>query len=240
MLRMKNKFFIILVIFFCSCVSVVLHGYLSMRGGNLIKGGVAGSSLCQINSTFNCDNTLATRYSQFLGLPLSDWGLALNALLAVITFIVLSGMIEGPATVLAVIGFLTALSAGASLLLLSVSYFVLNMFCPVCIVLYILSFISAWVFYTGHFVKSLRNFFAGSLKEVFKKLDKNFLIGCVSALAGAALLSNRIFLHLTGANTAQKRVPALVLDWKASPLKPQNINLSYKKGAKPFSPPLPL
>lgn len=47
----------------------------------------AAPSICAINESMNCDSVAATEYSQFLGVPLSLWGVCLYLFVLFITFV---------------------------------------------------------------------------------------------------------------------------------------------------------
>ena len=116
--------------------------YLSYIHYNL-KFGIGEKSLCNINDTFNCDIVNLSTYATLLGQPISLWGVFTNLTLL---FLGLSAYIEEKEskkyfTTLLSILFAVGIVA-VSILLATVSFFVLETYCLFCILAYILSLIS--------------------------------------------------------------------------------------------------
>ena len=62
-------------------LSVLAHLYLTLHYYPLKFGFAAGQSICNLNAKFDCDAVSTSVYSAFLGIPLSVWGAAFNAVL---------------------------------------------------------------------------------------------------------------------------------------------------------------
>ena len=128
-------------IFICSLISISFDLYLSSRSYSLSADAVGKSAICHINDPLNCDNALASDYSEFAGIPLSDWGFATHLLIALLSFMLIIGWVEKPSFFWLALVSLSVLSTAASLIMMSISAFVIHLFCPFCIILYVLSFI---------------------------------------------------------------------------------------------------
>ena len=140
------------IIAICALISVALHLYLSNRSYSLSSDKAEKSALCHINSYLDCDRVLSSPYSHVAYLPLSNYGFALNF---IIVFLSLLLMINGKKQLMwPALGFFSILSAIGSFTMLSISLFVLPFLCPLCVVLYILSFV---ILFCAFFRTSLLN-----------------------------------------------------------------------------------
>ncbi len=130
-------------------IAVGVHAYLASHHFDLKFGEVNTHSLCNINATFNCEAASASKFAEFLGVPMAVWGAFTNiALLALIIFQPLSEAEKYPATrrnLLLLSGFVALMS----LIMGSISIFLLSVFCPGCMLTYILSFITFFGLWAG-------------------------------------------------------------------------------------------
>ena len=205
---MKKYFFIILV---CAGISSGLHLYLSFRTQAVLAGKAESSSICHINDQLNCDTALASEYSQIAGLHLSDMGFATNLIIALLAFMLLNSLREqAPRILLALTAFSTA-SASASLVMLMLSLFALKVFCPFCLILYLLSFVILACLYLTINKKLLLS--------AVKKTTFRFIAGCSLAWLSISLLSCLIIMHLNKSQADPKTVRVQLLDWLSAPEK---------------------
>jgi protein-disulfide isomerase len=123
-------------------LAIVDHTYLLHEHYLLRFGQIEAKSLCNINELFNCAAVSASRFSEFLGVPMALWGIAANAVLLLLTvwhlFTDDDGVDISRRNILLVSGFI----ALTSIIMGSISTFVVGRLCPFCIVAYALSFIS--------------------------------------------------------------------------------------------------
>ncbi len=219
----------ILIIFICALSSIGFHIYLSLRGQALINGDIHGSSICRINNYLNCDNALASDYTTFAGLPLSDWGIATGIMIAYLSGALLLGLVENIATTWLALAFLIYLSAGASLVMLGISIFILHLFCPFCLILYVLSFIIAG-FYWIAFPREQQ--MSQAITQLWKNKQWKSVTSLLIPWIVLAILSYVICRQIGNTRLAGAGRPAqsFFLDWKSAPVKKTNIQPLLEKG----------
>ena len=123
-----------------SLLSAGLHFYLSQRSYQIQAGQVETSQICNISETLNCDSVLESSYSSFLGLPLSNFGFSFNLFLALILIGLMTQLLSSASywknLALYLAGFIALTS-----IIMTILSFRINAFCPVCLILYALSFL---------------------------------------------------------------------------------------------------
>ena len=202
---MKKNLYIISI---CSFIAIGFHLYLSSRSYSLSADKVEESNICHISSSLNCDNVLASEYSELANIPISNWGFATHLLIALLSLTLLIGWAEKPALLWVSLSSLSLLSALASLVMLSISIFILHVFCPFCIILYLLSFIIlACTFFSAKISIS-------SLKEARLFVPSVFFV-----LILISFMSHLIFTNTYNIQSVQKTVKLNMMDWKSSPVK---------------------
>jgi protein-disulfide isomerase/uncharacterized membrane protein len=123
-------------------IAILVHSYLAKHHYDLKFGEVTSTSLCNINSTFNCEAASASKFSELFGIPMAIWGAFTNtALLALIAFRPLFEPEKQPALRRALL-LMSGFVAATSLVMLAISAFILSTFCPFCMGAYVLSFIT--------------------------------------------------------------------------------------------------
>ena len=145
------------------------------------------SQICNINKTVNCDSALLSPYSSFFNIPISNFGLAFNILLALILIGLLLEFLGRTSYWKNAAFYLSGFIAVASAIMLIIS-FLTKTFCPVCFALYGLSFFS---------VGFLLFIFRQDLKKIFvleALKDKS------SLFSGGIVLLIVTFLHMTFVN----------------------------------------
>ena len=218
---MNKNFFIILI---CAIISSGIHLYLSSRAQSISAGQINESSICHINDRLNCDVALASEYSQFAGLHLSDLGFATNFIIALLAFTLISGLVEqAPRIILALVGF-SGLSVLASLVMMLLSGLFLKVFCPFCLILYLLSFV-IMIFMWPVFKKKF-------LLSSIKTLNFRFLSGLLLAWLITGILSHLIFINLSNTASSKQVVHVNFLDWLSAPIKNTSKAPLLKYGKK--------
>lgn len=122
--------------------SIATHGYLLSHHYALKFGDVAGQSLCNISSNFNCEAVAASRFSEILHVPVALWGALANGVLLVFALTFPLADNENRAALRRNILVVAAFIAFASLVMGGISLFVLGKGCPFCILAYVLSFVT--------------------------------------------------------------------------------------------------
>lgn len=204
---MKIKLYIV---FLGALISLMLHLYLSDRSYSIASDTVKASSLCHINESLNCDNTLTSPYSEFAGLPVSNWGFATHLIIAVLSILLILGWSDSPSSIIFTLNTLTVTSAITSLIMFSISLFILNSFCLFCIILYLLSFIIAISAFLLH--KPL------SIIAIIKK-HRFLLPGALASVVLTAFLLHSIFTKAHNIKPSKATVNSNVKDWMSAPVK---------------------
>ena len=122
-------------------MSVFAHSYLARRHYELQAGEFRESAICHVSEKINCDPALLSPYGKLLGISISNFGIGFNIILCLILIMFLlfpprpgeSGFWKQTSF------YLSGAIALASLAMLSLS-FALDLYCPVCLILYVLSF----------------------------------------------------------------------------------------------------
>ena len=126
-------------------LALPVHAYLLSEHYALRFGDVSGNSLCNINELFSCATVSASRYAELFGIPMAMWGASANfALLILLAWYPFVDETEkqkkaaARRNLLITSGFI----ALTSIVMGSISTFLLSKFCPFCIGAYFLSFLS--------------------------------------------------------------------------------------------------
>ena len=196
----------------CATISMALHLYLSNRAESLAAGAVnEPSSICHINEHFNCDSTLISNYSHFAGTHLSNWGFATHLIIAFLSLILIAGWTENRQSLSVALWAFSLLSFVASLIMLSISYFILHAFCMLCCILYVLSFIILLIL----LLTMRQPLFLPALKHT----QPLTLVIIVCFWAGSSILSHLVFIKINDTKSSTEIVKAHFQDWLDSPVK---------------------
>lgn len=122
---------------------------------NFIAG--ADPSFCNINSVIDCDGVAKTQYALFLGIPLAVWGTILYLVLLFLTYVdkineklnfEILKVFKNPSSYIAVLGLF---SFCCSMVLASISFFVIKKICILCFATYFIDLAIALVAKTDKF-----------------------------------------------------------------------------------------
>jgi len=128
---------------FASAVAAILdHAYLLNEHYTLRFGETSSKSLCNINELFSCAAASASKYSEFLGIPMALWGIAAN--LVIVLLLLWHPFTEGDKKSASRRNLLivSAVIALTSIVMASISIFLVAHLCPFCLLAYLLSFIT--------------------------------------------------------------------------------------------------
>ena len=211
-------------------LAVGAHAYLANRHFDLKFGEVNTHSLCNINATFNCEAVSASKFAEFLGVPMAIWGAFTNiALLAMMIFRPLAEPAKYTTTrrnLLLFSGFI----AFVSIVMGSISTFLLSALCPVCMLTYLLSFI-------GFF-----GLWAGLPKQPTSRhsVPTNFAFGDFLPLVYAAIfiglggmIASDQIKQGYGADRLKQMIPDAVNGWEQSAAHPIAMLEPLTGGASP-------
>lgn len=130
----------LVIILLATVITLLTHNYLADRHYQVGLGLAIEDSICNINSSFNCDNVNTSVYSEFLGIPMAIWGLATLfyfMLLALLAAFGKRGTHYAPS-----VYYLSVFIALTSVVMGLISIFSLGQYCLFCITAYLLSFIT--------------------------------------------------------------------------------------------------
>ncbi|CAN5518644.1 hypothetical protein BH10BDE1_BH10BDE1_14280 [soil metagenome] len=185
--------------------AALIHGYLLKSHYDLHYGEVSGSLMCDISSRFSCSAASASRWAEFLGVPMALWGLLANV--AFVTLAAWDPLTEGegrPAnrTGLLVISGVLAL---ASVVMGVISLTSLNTMCPFCLVTYVLSLVTLAGTWMGY-------------KPGLKLTFKLTFVGVVFAFGiSAFILNDQLRSGYTDGQDTGLRTAAALQDWQQNP-----------------------
>ncbi len=116
-------------------LSAVVAGYLGWVHLALLHGAGSFESLCNLGSGFDCDAVNTSRWSELAGLPISFWALPLYLCMVLLAWRGLSDSRRG-ARARGALVLIAVWNALVSLVLASISVFVIGTLCLFCCVLY--------------------------------------------------------------------------------------------------------
>lgn len=195
-------------------LSIGAHLYLTSHYYPLKFGYSTGQSICNLSAKFDCDAVVASPYSSFLDVPISVWGLAFNAVLLMLILLSWLEWSEHPERLRRWTFLMTGLSLAGSFVMAGISAAMMSSYCPFCIALYALSFVTFFAF-------------KGVLKEpFFMHLKRDFAVlwsesrGIVVALVAIpvlAFLTHQFFMQNLGNSQVARMVTESVDEWEHSP-----------------------
>ncbi len=186
--------------------AALVHGYLLKGHYDLHYGEVSGQLMCDISDRFSCSAASASRWSEFLGVPMALWGLLAN--LAFVTLAAWDPLTEGDGKLANRTGLLSisTVLVLASIVMGAISLTALNSLCIFCIGTYVLSFgtmIGTWF---G---------FRPNLKPTFKLS----FVGVVFAFGiSGFILNDQLRSGYTDGQDTGLRTAAALQDWQQNPV----------------------
>ncbi len=132
----------LLLAFLPVLLSVIAHIYLAQRHYRLAAGELQESAICQISESLNCDQALLSPYGKFLGISVSSFGAGLNlALCLILLLFLIKAPRPGESLFWKAAGFYLSFAAAAASIIMLIVSLAMDLRCPVCMALYLLSFI---------------------------------------------------------------------------------------------------
>jgi protein-disulfide isomerase/uncharacterized membrane protein len=120
-------------------ISVGICVYLAYEYYAMKYGFASGPSICNLNAKFDCDAVAASGYAAFLNIPIALWGLAANLVFFVVALIAWLEWTEHPERYRRWAFLLATILVTGSIIMGSISTFLLTTWCPFCLCLYALS-----------------------------------------------------------------------------------------------------
>lgn len=206
------------------------HAYLALQNYQL-KLGTGAKSLCNINSTFNCDAVALSRFAELFGIPMAVWGASFNLIL---TIFIIMGLLElgGPRSRIdRMTWLLSGVSVVASIVMGLISMVSLGTYCLFCIAAYIFSIV-IFVLVNRFREKS------GSWTEDFPTLfgESKALAILIIAFPALAFLFNAMALKEFGFEQNKWRVQEAINAWQSAPAQdfPRDVGMAYKSVDKTY------
>lgn len=220
------KTFIKLALFLL-LVSACIHIYLSFQHYPLKLGFSSGPSICSLNSTFDCDAVAASSYSEFLGIPLSIWGVVTNLIIFISLLLSWLQWSENPERLKRFSFALASISALASCAMAFVSFAFMSNYCLFCMALYVLSFFILFFIY-----KSLREpFWTHIFSDVGAYFSENRgILALILAIPILSFVLNRMALTQFGAGELSRMVYQGVKGWSGEPKQSLSVAPLLTKG----------
>ncbi len=184
------------------------------------------SSLCNLNSRFNCDTVNLSHFAKWFEVPVSLYGMCFNIF---ILWILISYFLNSKNNhLLRLAHILSGISLLTSIGMAYISTFELQTYCIFCFLIYVLSIITFLLLTVrtpltpmGQFITHCLNWKDGLLKTV--------LIGSVSTLGSVFLLDDMI--KSKNAKDASQTVRTVLFEWSQTPKKSIDYKLGIHKGA---------
>ncbi len=215
-----------------TALAILDHGYLLAEHYRLRFGEAGGKSLCDISETMSCAAVSASKYSEFLGVPMAMWGAAANlVLLLLLAWWPMTDENKKPAArrnILLVSGFI----AIASIVMGAVSSFLIQKLCPFCILAYVLSFISFGAAWLALRPSASRGTKALSIPGFqFSDLTPVLVLAAIGAVG--SMIANDQVKKSYGFRDMGPFVQEKVAEWASSPQVQINTLQPLVKGASP-------
>ena len=215
-----------------TALAVLNHGYLLREHYQLHFGESSGQGLCNVSETFNCAAVSASSYAQFLGVPMALWGLLVNlALLGLIAWTPFVDDVKRAAHRRNLLT-LSGAVALASIVMGAISSFVIQRYCPMCILAYVLSFVTFITLWLG-VPKPAPGKSAALTAPRTSAKDFVPLLVVLAVVFVAANIANDQLAKSYGATNIDRLVKDAVADWQAAPKHDIKTFEPLVKGAAP-------
>lgn len=214
-----------------SATAIAVHGYLAWVHYSVHFGDATGDRICNVGEFFNCEAVSASKYAEFLGVPMAVWGMAFNgAFIALLAAYAIAEQDRRRARAAAGLAFAGAILA-ASAAMGGISAFAMVKYCLFCIFAYALSAVSfagAWMGLKSDALAKPRPGERGSLSA-------GFAPAAIAAAIAAALaaLGNWKAVSAYGAQDLGPIAQRAAAEWIASPAKEISPFAPIAMGASP-------
>lgn len=215
-------------------IAIATHYYLTHHYYELALGLSAGDAFCNVNQTFNCDAASASRFAEFLGVPLAAWGAGANTVLLFLIFGWMIGWTENLRFHSYITFYFAALIAVISVVMGIVSIVFLGQYCLYCILIYIMSFLTFELLRRSLGPNSESP--AVNLKRTITQLFSGEYIKTYGLILIAApvlaFFLDQALLKQYGVKEMGQMVNASVADWKAAPQLNFDVPAAFIEGSE--------
>lgn len=196
-------------------IIIGLFAYLSYHHF-AIKLGLAGNSLCAINSKINCDAAATSIYAEVAGIPIAILGGVFHLVLLAFVLFYRLGWIDNTAYLQKTIRSMLVTSVVVAAAGAAISVFIIKVICPFCTATYVFSVLN--LFLGWNLVENFNKDFKFS--EYFSEY-RSHLVALLTIPALSWVISGMIQSSY-GLDVLKKQIPEKLAIWEAS--KPQNFD----------------
>jgi protein-disulfide isomerase/uncharacterized membrane protein len=224
-----NAWFFVAV--FSVLVAIGLHIYLNKHHIELKLGATGENSVCNVSEVLNCDTVATSKYAEVFGLPIALLGVLGNAFLLILLGLARLRWTEDSEQVERYSFYFSGFIFLVSLLMGSISLFILKSGCPFCMGTYaasLVTLISVW----GAFRPNLK-LFGDDLRDLFT--ERKWLPGTLVSLILLGALVYSMILDSYGFQQIREARDSSLTEWLSSPALnfDQEAGLSYQKTPGP-------
>ena len=200
--------------------AIGVHSYLAMLHYRLKFGSGGGDSICNINSTFNCDAVSASRFSEFFGVPMAVWGVIFNAVLLLFIVATLFLTRENPARARLQLFLANLPVIGGCLVMATISLLFMKAYCVFCILTYFLSAVGATACWMA--ARSMKS--GSDTAPDWMGIGKPVVLTFLFAFVAGFVAENSIQSSFGVSDELRNMIKDSLADWKSNPnVNPQPI-----------------
>ncbi len=194
-------------------LAIITHAYLTNHYYPLKYGMAPSESLCQMGDKMDCDVAATSKYSSFMGVPLSVFGMTFHVILLLMVISTWTGLAENKQRTLRVATTLAGFSVATSLVLAIISATKLTAWCPFCILGYIFSFIIFAVLWM--LLEEPLSKVTSDITGLFT--ESRWLLAGVVLIPVSAAITHKAITKSFGGDRLEALVRSAVNEWKANP-----------------------
>ena len=181
------------------------HFYLSLRSYSLKGDKAIGKTICHIGENWNCDHALTSSFSNFFGIPISNFGLAFNLVCLLLLLLLRWNWLDSSKIWSDWLWRISLFLALSSVVMLSISLVYLKSFCPICVLCYLCSFAILW---------PLKKSLPSSRILAISKLSLTPFLWIAGAVLTFALLHHAFYFESHNISKLQATSHSSFTDWK--------------------------
>jgi uncharacterized membrane protein/predicted DsbA family dithiol-disulfide isomerase len=213
-------------------IAIGLHLYLTIQHYGIKLGIAHGTSVCNLNATFNCDAVAASSYSAIWGLPMAMLGLFANLVLLIYLLVARVRMSEDPEKIGRYAVYFTAFIALVSVMMALISSLMVKSYCLFCMGTYLMSWLGLAFTVKAHEGRILDHL-AEDIRDVSHRFRWVLILAVL--VPGFAFVGNKMVLDSYGFDSLNPMINDSLASWKSGPNYDfdQNLGLTIFKGTEP-------
>lgn len=209
-----------------SLVALFLHGYLTQKFFDLQNGLSSGQSLCNLNSTWNCDAVSTSKFASFGGFPIALWAFITHVIFVFAQIMVLLRQSTKDYWAQITV-WMTLLIGSASVVMAAISVTQLKTFCLFCFMAYGLS-LTNFIF-----LKLAGLDFKAALQGVKDLALNKTTWGLLIAIPAAVFVFGKNWGGDATDSRTKAKVQDMVAAWAAAPTANFDQSTGLRMGADP-------